>query len=276
MEDKLKKFVEENREEFDTFIPSDEVWNRLQQRIEKKQGSSQHIIKMKTWLVAASVVAVLSIVALSVFRQDRTEQKPEEYATTSSGTDSSTSIKNVRKDMQIVAVPKTPVITESKNFDKSKVKRRKPAKSQRTQERIPVPTPSEVDRNMLALLNDSESATNRMKGVLEAQHVADLSPEILEKIQHTIVNDPNSNVRFAALELFMDNIPVTEREQKLQELFIAQTDVALQMELMQVFNQNDSLYISTATVEKLQEIATDPLAIDVVKDQAYAVLMKTW
>lgn len=278
MEDKLKKFVQQHRGEFDKFTPSDDVWNRLERKIKEKQATPTRPITKRWWIAAASVAALVTL-TLSLFLNESPVGHVEYHANTDAihQRDSSREQRNSSKEpirAGETATMQAKRLTAGISDEETAPLRTKTAE-RASANATPVLPPQE-EPNVLALLGDGESAANRMKGLLLAKESSAISAEELEQIERVVLEDPNSNVRLAGMEVLMDYLPAADRKQKLEELFVAQTDVALQMELMQVFTQDDSLEISLATAEKLQEIATDPMALDVLKDQAYAVLMKTW
>jgi len=99
---------------------------------------------------------------------------------------------------------------------------------------------------------------------------------MIEKLKHTINHDPNNNVRSTAIGLLLGSLPVEERAQAIQEVFVLQEDPSIQLELMMAMASQDTIQISNTTAERLMAITENPLAFDFVKEQAYAVLLKTW
>ena len=60
MNDPLKKFIDENRESFDTEHPGEQVWNHIHKKIETRRQRGQFtIIDIYKWSAAAAVVCVL-------------------------------------------------------------------------------------------------------------------------------------------------------------------------------------------------------------------------
>lgn len=133
-----------------------------------------------------------------------------------------------------------------------------------------------LETRIAALLETEESASRRMEGILEMASLPELPQKLMDKLMHTINHDPNSNVRYAAIELLMTRLPAMQTGQAIQDVFIKQDDPTIQLDLMLAMAQHDTIRINDATADRLYAIANDPLALDFVKNQAYAVLLKTW
>ena len=132
------------------------------------------------------------------------------------------------------------------------------------------------ENRILALLEPDEPASKRMEALLEMASMPELSGNMIEKLKHTINHDPNNNVRSTAIGLLLGSLPVEERAQAIQEVFVLQEDPSIQLELMMAMASQDTIQISNTTAERLMAITENPLAFDFVKEQAYAVLLKTW
>lgn len=274
MEDKLKKFVRDNREAFGTKAPSAEVWNRIKSQIEPPKKERKISI---TWMwSAAAVILVLFTVGLLWQRNQnvvdvpsegyiaQTDTTNEEEPTLSSLTEISVQAKaEIAAVVNIEAIP-----------DRPKPKEQDEPTSVAPDEKMGDLTAKTTE--MLAMLNDPHSAIKRLDAVLQAGELREVPTEIMEQLYMTVNHDPNSNVRMAALELLMAHTPMSEWDEKIQDVFVQQDDPVLQVELMHVMAAVDSISINTTTENKLHEITEDPLAIDFVKEQAYAVLMKNW
>jgi len=56
-EDKWKQFIDQNQTDFDTDLPSDDLWNKIEEGLEGKKKKSNNWI----WMAAASVILILTI-----------------------------------------------------------------------------------------------------------------------------------------------------------------------------------------------------------------------
>ncbi|MBN1183066.1 MAG: hypothetical protein JXB49_12305 [Bacteroidales bacterium] len=71
MNDQLEKFILDNRDEFDVYDPSPDVWNRIEKDLHKKK---QFSLKTVLWRAAAVVVIfMLSYVAHDFIGRDKTK-----------------------------------------------------------------------------------------------------------------------------------------------------------------------------------------------------------
>jgi hypothetical protein len=71
MQDKLEKFIKENREEFDFHIPDPQIWNRIEKQLDAKKE------KGRVWLLAtrmaAAIVTILAVgilIGIQISRRD--------------------------------------------------------------------------------------------------------------------------------------------------------------------------------------------------------------
>jgi hypothetical protein len=62
MEDKLKKFVDQNREAFDELEPSAELWSRIEEKLEQKESAKRYDLSSQwIWKVAAVLFLGISL-----------------------------------------------------------------------------------------------------------------------------------------------------------------------------------------------------------------------
>ncbi|MCL7988207.1 hypothetical protein M8998_09685 [Sphingobacterium sp. lm-10] len=281
MEDKLKKFVSENRGAFDNKQPSPLVWDRIKQELPKTEpivAVKQMRSKRIWYAAAASIVAFLTVGGL-VWRQlniddpldkeaVRVAQVTEPAAKVSEPVKVDRPRMILHHDLSVNAGTgegnkKTASLVADKG-NKENDFNRKDAETMDPFEKS------------LALLDDESSAMNRMDGVLQLASLDQIPDAAMVKIQHLMNNDSNENIRLAAYDLFTEYASLDQKEQEIQDIFLQQNDPAMQMELMQAMVKTDSLQLNDETTRRLETIAQDPLAIDLVKEQAYAVLMKNW
>lgn len=282
MEDKLKKFVSENRRAFDNKQPSPLVWDRIKKDLPKTESEIpvKQIRPKRFWYAAASVIAFLTVSGIIWKQLDIVKNKSIEETQLANHEHSSQ-----KNDVQVQIEEK-----ETSNEGNQSVEHRiadghtsnhaEYAVSQQsvTHDDHQMGTYASNDplKKSLALLDDESSTMNRMDGVMQLASLEEVPDEAMVKIQHLMNNDANENVRIAAYDLFVEHASLHQKEQQMQDIFLQQNDPAMQMELMQAMAKTDSLQLNDETTRRLETIAQDPLAIDLVKEQAYAVLMKNW
>ncbi|MFD2600389.1 hypothetical protein ACFSQ3_15650 [Sphingobacterium corticis] len=282
MEDKLKKFVSENRRAFDNKQPSPLVWDRIKQELPKTESEIpvKQIRSKRFWYAAASVIAFLTVSGIIWKQLDIAKNKSVEETRLANHEHSPQ-----KNDVQVQIEEK-----ETSNEGNQSAEHRiadgytsnhaEYAVSQQsvTHDDHQMGTYASNDplKKSLALLDDESSTMNRMDGVMQLASLEEVPDEAMVKIQHLMNNDANENVRIAAYDLFVEHASLHQKEQQMQDIFLQQNDPAMQMELMQAMAKTDSLQLNDETTRRLETIAQDPLAIDLVKEQAYAVLMKNW
>ena len=123
---------------------------------------------------------------------------------------------------------------------------------------------------MFGLLNNEQSASRRIQGVNVAMELPRADDEIVEVLMHTMLNDPNTNVRLAALDAlsgFQDDPGV---RRGLITALTKQTDPMVQIRLIQLMVQMKEKEV----VNDLQEIIDDSETMKAVKDEAYNGILK--
>jgi hypothetical protein len=128
----------------------------------------------------------------------------------------------------------------------------------------------EFTNNMLAMMTNDQSASQRIQGVNVAMNAVKVDDKIVKALVKTLNEDPNTNVRLAALEAlskFQQEKYV--REQLVQSLS-TQKDPVVQIELIQLMVTMKE----KAVVDDLQKIIDDVETMKAVKDEAYSGIMK--
>lgn len=127
-----------------------------------------------------------------------------------------------------------------------------------------------IKAEMIALLQNPNSAGQRLQGVSVSLQISKVDDEIVEALVSTLETDPNTNVRLAALEALAR---FHEQPHVRSELIMAlgvQKDPAVQIALIRLLVEikaKDSL-------KELERITTDELLLPAVKDEAHAGILK--
>jgi len=131
----------------------------------------------------------------------------------------------------------------------------------------------QVDDNrklMMAMLENQNSASQRMQGLSVAYEMARPDDEIVTILAKTMNEDPNSNVRLAAMEaLGKFSHESNVRSVLIQSLSI-QKDPVVQIALIQLLVKMKE----KSVVNDLQQITKDPSTMKAVKDEAYSGILK--
>lgn len=255
MNDQLKKYIEDNRDDFDHLEPSAAVFlnlkNQIKQQSKQKKGLMTLIISHK-WLAAACVLIVFSISYLLLNNNEKTS-KTELAKNKTEEEKSISKPQNKVEEKQLDQIIKSEVKTVKTKF-------KKPARAHH----------KSIDMSTIYReLADSSSASTRLAAVLKIRKSEVMSYDIIDNLAKTLNNDTNSNVRLAAFNLMshyrQDNYVASLFLQSLEK----QKDPLLQLGLIDMLSQFNSPKLD----ERLYALANDPYTLSEVKDQAYLVLL---
>ncbi len=268
--DILKKFVDENRDEFDDQLPDPDILAQLQARLGIQPIAAApkpaKLVKLGYWWAAAAVIAV--IIGTTMVLQQNTTTAPTLANTKDNEAPSratpakneylkhSPSIKTAMAAAEPTqAIVKQP-IRQALTQTHFKAHRKSETKS----------IPHEADDWQADLENESSSI--RLAAVLASGKNKNLSDNELKTLYNILNNDENSNVRLAALE-------VLKKRERAGKLILSsvnqQDDPVIQMELLASLSPTQALKVAP----QLLGITQNPLTIDAVRNEAYAVLLKT-
>jgi hypothetical protein len=123
---------------------------------------------------------------------------------------------------------------------------------------------------MLTMINNDQSASQRITGVAVAYQLETADDEIVNVLVKTMNEDPNTNVRMAALEaLSKFHAEPTVREALVRSLSI-QKDPVVQIALIQLM-----VTIKEKGIMKdLERMTKDKTIMKAVKDEAYSGILK--
>lgn len=291
--DLLKDFVDQHREAFDHRMPDAGIKARIigqlsagktdegrfqegENDVKLHSGPSSHATRFRfRWSVAASVALLILCGSMAaywfwpegkkvepeagqLFSQESPAEEMPQISTTVQPMEGEANIDTVILSEVAPVAPMQWAKTEQESADE-----RKSA------------DPMEVENQLLALIETEKSASTRLEGLLQMASLNEWSPVLFDKLRNTVNHDPNSNVRSAALGLLMERLPPEEHLQTIQEVFVYQDDPSIQLDMMMYMASQDEGQINDTTADRLWEIAENPFAFDFVKEQAYAVLLKT-
>ncbi len=123
---------------------------------------------------------------------------------------------------------------------------------------------------MLNMLHNQQSASQRVLGITVAFQMQSADEEIVNALVKAMNEDPNTNVRLAAL----DALGKFKHEQRIRKLLItslsSQTDPVVQISLIQLMVEMKERSI----VKELEEITRKKEVLKAVKDEAYSGILK--
>lgn len=128
----------------------------------------------------------------------------------------------------------------------------------------------ETRQLMLSMMGNDESASQRIKGLRVAQTLHEADDEIVKALVKTMNEDPNSNVRLAALEALQKFTADAKVRKILIGALSTQNDPIVQIALIQLLVEMKE----KGVVEDLQKIVDDEQSIQAVKDEAYSGILR--
>lgn len=123
---------------------------------------------------------------------------------------------------------------------------------------------------MLAMIENQQSASQRIQGANVALKITKADDEVVNALAKTMNEDPNTNVRLAALEALARFRQERQVRKVLIQSLSNQKDPVVQIALIQLLVQMKE----KDAVKGLEEIIDDNETMKAVKDEAYTGLMK--
>jgi hypothetical protein len=123
---------------------------------------------------------------------------------------------------------------------------------------------------MIAMMGNDQSASSRIQGVNVALRIEKADNEVVNALVKAMNEDPNANVRLAAVDALSKfyNDPVVRR--KLIDALSTQKDPIVQIALIQLLVNMKEKNV----VNDLKKLVDDVKTIKPVKDEAYSGIMK--
>lgn len=131
----------------------------------------------------------------------------------------------------------------------------------------------EMEKNrqvMLAMIDNQQSASQRMVGVSVAYELKEADDEIVQVLVKTMNEDANTNVRLAALEALSKFSQEAGVKKALLQSLSTQKDPMVQIALIQIMVKLKE----KAVVEELEKMTKDGSTMKAVKDEAYSGILK--
>lgn len=125
-------------------------------------------------------------------------------------------------------------------------------------------------QTLMAMLGNDFSASQRVQGATVAYTLEEADDEIVEVLARTLREDPNTNVRLAALEALGKFKHEPAVRKVLIESLTTQKDPIVQITLIRMLVDMKEKRV----VESLRRITTDNNNLQEVKDEAHAGLLK--
>jgi hypothetical protein len=125
-------------------------------------------------------------------------------------------------------------------------------------------------RVMMAMLDNQQSASTRMKGATVAFNMEKTDDVVVNTLVKMMNEDPNTNVRLAALEALEKFNQQTKVRKALVASLATQKDPIVQISLIQLMVRMKE----KGALKDLENITNDVRTMKAVKDEAYTGIMK--
>ncbi len=279
MNDPLKDFVKNNREAFDNLEPRKELSNKILEQLKQQKETKKvtNTFTIKSWSIAASVLLVFGLGTFIYL----TNNKPDSVEIVQHQS-KKTTIKNenqlINKKPSIDSkLHKNDLkITQNSINNQSKIKSKTNDLIEKKSEKSIVKTTIIEDsekQTIIRLIKDTESASNRLNGIIIAGNQTELDQQIIDLLAYSASEDNNSNVRLAAVELLATQADQPKVAEKIIETFIKQDDPVVQVELINLLAKMDNSINNKEVQQKLLSLTNDPTTWAYVKDEAYVAMM---
>lgn len=261
MNDPIKDFVEQHREDFDHLeAPRFDLAGFKAKQAQEPVIKKHRVLSIKPvqWMAAA---AVLLVSAMGFWFFNRTDQakNPEQHV----------GIKKDNTSQKVILKPDVKVFTkEAQNFQLAKHETVSPVKKKRfKKEVLPI---EQFDLMLNKQLSDSSSSSTRLAAVLAIKRSDLISYDLLDRLAGIIQHDKNSNVRLAALSI----LEKYQQDAHVANLLVTalhhQDDPMVQLSLVNLLGKMKNIKID----EQLYALVNDPTTMEAVKDEAYQILLK--
>ncbi len=125
-------------------------------------------------------------------------------------------------------------------------------------------------RMMMAMMTNPQSASQRMLGVAASYQIEQPDDEIVNALLKSMDEDPNTNVRLAALEALSAFHQQAHVRTALIAALAKQKDPVVQISLIRLMIEMKE----KSVIQELDRITRDKESIKAVKDEAYSGLLK--
>lgn len=249
MDKQIEKFIIHNRSSFDELDPDPQILDRIKYQLSKRQTGGRVIVfRMVRWTAAA---VFISLAGFGLFHLFQLKSDKRQLDIAAQGNELMYGIKPLKnqldndKNLMDNVINGTPLIS-SNNL-----------------------VPQISAQKFYVGLANPESAGKRISAVSYISRISKIDHAILSALVKTINNDPNSNVRLAALEALGRFSNETFVKDQLIKSLSIQKDPIIQIALIELLTNMRERKI----IDELERIANDESEIPPVKEQAYKSLI---
>jgi len=261
MNDPIKDFVEQHREDFDDLeAPKFDLAGFKAKMAQKPVSEKPAVLMMNPahWM-AAAVALLVCAAGFWVFNSKEQAKSPEQQLV----------VQKRIKLQQTIEKPLVKAVLGNTAASRRVKQQKTPVINKQESKKSVTPAPL-IDPILDEQLNDSTSSSTRLAAVLAIKRNDLISYELLDRLAITLQQDGNSNVRMAALSILEKYQQDAHVSNLLVKALHQQNDPMVQLALVNLLGKMDNVKID----ERLYALVNDPSTIDAVKDEAYHILLK--
>ncbi len=267
MKNNLEQFIRNNQEEFDKATPSPVVLDKIlkNMRVKPEVKSKGIIISFKAMNWAAAAILLFTC-GITVWLLQTSHHKDNSVKINipainpvKKSLDSITPIAKVPEVTKKVEPESMDVIDQDLNQQRHVIMAKLKAKTLRSEKAV-----------IFAGLNNMESPARRINFTYEADKLENKNNDIVDALVSTLNNDPNANVRLAALDALARFYKESYVRKKLVTSLKKQQDPVVQIALINLLTRMREAEILT----ELDKLINDEKIQKPVKDCAYSGIMQ--
>jgi len=276
MNDPIKDFVEQHREEFDHLEAPVLKLGQLKaqlQHIPEVRKRNFRIPDVNRWLAAAIILMML---CTWLFFHNSDQEKPQVQLAqqqTKAAADKVPDAGNQTVKDNSVFKEKhagTPLTAGTQVTGSSLPQARQEVNPADQKVNPAVRKAAQVSApDLYAGLKDSTSASSRLLAILEIEKTGRVNNRVLDMLASTLNNDRSTNVRLAALSLMERYSDDSHVSSLLVSSLDKQEDPIVQLGLLSFLGKMKNVKID----DKLQSLASAPDTFEAVRDEAYSILL---
>lgn len=269
MNDPIKNFIQQNKEEFDNIEPSSNVLGRVIKdiKIAEISGRRKKIQTICKWSVAATI-----LITFSIYFYHLPKERLDGYAISKN-----TKTVITKSGNEILAQAEKSVSRVTEEISKPIIRVKDNRKTKERKFRTALIARSILgneSNSILSQLSNDNSSSSRIDGLIKANKLSEIDENLIEAVVERAIEDENSNVRMAAVDVIVSRLEQPHMGEKLIRIFVEQDDPFVQNQLIDLIATQDKEKLSQEVKDKLADLTKDPATMDFVKDKSYAVLLR--
>lgn len=292
MKDKLEKFIDEQRPSFDDLRPNAEIFAKIQSRI-KDQKKATKVVSIKQWISLAAAACFVGVVFSMFYLKNENvanEGVVVESGSVSQNIDSNsnngllkldTNGRNNDGEALLTDLEENEINSVDNSINRKVASETKSNNSPQLKTLVSLGTKSKAvakladnsklqKQSFFNAIYNMESASTRLNAATVASSGDKMDKDIINALFNSMTNDPNTNVRMAALESLAYFGYEKEVKKKLIEGLKSQNDPVIKIALIQYL----TTIRATSIRPDLQKMASDEATPKYLKDQVYNSLMR--